>query len=114
MPIHDHRRLIFDLDAIRLFLQQDGKVSQKLKLFPNRLSKVSLHPESRTVSIGYFPEVREGDAVVKNIGITEIAAILIEHCIRLNIPIPRESNKQVTVEDNCIVVSFVKRIEIDH
>lgn len=112
MPVHDYRRLSFDLDAIKSSLQMNGKVSQRLKLFPGRLAKIVLCPGSETIDLEYFSERDPVDVLTRTLTAVEMTAILLEYCLKGDIPIPRVNGRQMSIEEDRITISFTKIINI--
>ena len=113
MAIHDERRLKFGIDAVLSCLQGAGSVGQMLNLPSSGLNRAILLPATQTVEAQYT--VREGSGVrttSSHLTSPQIAALLINYCVSLRIPLPRKSTKRIMIESSGVTITFEQTIDV--
>lgn len=114
MAIHDERRLRFGLDAIQICLQREGGITQALNLpSGSGLQRAVLAPETQTIEAQFVVlESGRPRTVSARLTSAQIAALLIDYCAHLRIPLPRSTKKRIVVESTCVTITFAHTIDV--
>jgi hypothetical protein len=102
--IEEQRRLTFSMDelatAVLSYLISSKKMSER-----DRLGKMSVN-ESGDVSVSATVVAQTGESSLVDLGAQILGALLIAHCIKRKIPLPKRAAKSITRNGDRVALAF--------
>ena len=102
--IEEQRRLTFSMDelatAVLSYLISSKKMSER-----DRLGKISVN-ESGDVSVSATVVAQTGESTLVDLGAQILGALLIAHCIKRKIPLPKRAAKSITRNGDRVALAF--------
>jgi uncharacterized membrane protein len=102
--IEEQRRLTFSMDelatAVLSYLINSKKMSER-----DRLGKISVN-ESGEVSVSATVVAQTGESSLVDLGAQVLGAVLIAHCIKRKIPLPKRAAKSITRNGDRVALAF--------
>jgi len=102
--IEEQRRLTFSMDelatAVLSYLISSKKMTER-----DRLGKISVN-ESGDVSVSATVVAQTGESSLIDLGAQILGALLIAHCIKRKIPLPKRAAKSITRNGERVALAF--------
>lgn len=102
--IEEQRRLTFSMDelatAVLSYLISTKKMGEK-----DRLGKLSVN-EGGEVKVSATVVAQTGESSTQELGAQVLGALLIAHCIKRKIPLPKRANKSITRNGDRVALAF--------
>jgi len=102
--IEEQRRLTFSMDelatAVLSYLISTKKMGEK-----DRLGKLTVS-EGAEVSVSATVVTQTGESSNLELGAQVLGALLIAHCIKRKVPLPKRANKSITRNGERVALAF--------
>lgn len=109
MKVIDRREITFDAEALRFAITKALPTIKSFRLEGVRPRGVRLRPGLSVVEI-----LNEPGQQIKAVPLTAelLIALLVSYCIHIEIPVPRNSEKTIRVEEEQVVLSITTHFAI--
>jgi len=102
--IEEHRRLTFSMDelatAVLSYLISSKKMSER-----DKLGRIAVN-EGTDVSVSATVVTQTGEQSLVDLGAQLLGALLIAHCIKRKIPLPKRAAKSITRNGERVALAF--------
>ena len=102
--IEEHRRLTFSMDelaaAVLSYLISSKKMGER-----DKLGRIAVN-DGADVSVSATVVAQAGESSLVDLGAQVLGALLIAHCIKRKIPLPKRAAKSITRNGDRVALAF--------